>query len=243
MLKIRSPLPPESFMSRRVPVPVPTALPAALALAMEQPEIDEAYTVDNSQPQVESVTINDGSNSRSQVTSISIVFDDEVEHASLQTAFTLTNIDTNTPVETVAVAPTNSGGKTTAVLTFSGANTVDRMGTGVLGDSLADGNYRLNIASTQIVRSDTSTAMAADYIFGGQTAGQLNNDDFYRHFGDIDGNGVTNIFDFSNGFLPAFGTANGNANFEAEMDENGDGIVNIFDFANGFLPNFGTGRQ
>ncbi len=213
------------------------------ALPSTEPAVDETYLVDNVAPQVEGVTINDGSNSRSQVTSVSVVFDQEVDHTLLQTAFALTNIDNDTPVGSIAIAATDSGGKTTAVLTFSGSSTFDRLGTGVLGDSLADGNYRLDIAAAQIVRSDTSTAMAADYIFGGQTAGQPNNDNFFRHYGDANGDGFTNFTDFASGFLPAFATSQGDAGFRADLDNNGDGSDNFTDFAEGFLPNFATGRQ
>ena len=188
------------------------------------------------------MTINDGSASRSQITSVSVVFDREVDHTSLQTAFALTNIDNNTAVGSIAVAASNNNGKTTAVLTFSGASTVDRLGTGVLGDSLADGNYRLNIASAQVARTDTGTTMAADNIFGGQTAGQSNNDDFFRQFGDGDGDGNTDFLDFSGSFLPAFGNGQGSPGFRADMDHDGDGNVDFLDFSGGFLPNFGTGR-
>ena len=189
-----------------------------------------------------SVIINDGSASRSQITSVSVVFDKEVDHASLQTAFALTNVDNNAPVGSIAVAASNSGGKTTVVLTCSGASTFNRIGTGELGDSLADGNYRLNILSAQVVRADTGASMAADYIFGGQTAGQPNNDNFFRQYGDGDGDGNTDFLDFSGSFLPAFGNGQRSPGFRADMDHDGDGNVDFLDFSNGFLTNFGTGR-
>ena len=48
----------------------------------------------SSAPRVESVVINDGADSRSQITSLRVVFDTEVDHTALQSAFDITNIDT-----------------------------------------------------------------------------------------------------------------------------------------------------
>ena len=54
-------------------------------------------------PQVEDIVINDGSTTRSKVTSITVQFDSEVDHNALQTAFSVTNITTSTDVGTVSV--------------------------------------------------------------------------------------------------------------------------------------------
>ena len=109
--------------------------------------------------------------------------------------------------------------------------------------TLLDGNYRLDIASAQVKLADGDLAnMATDYVFGNQVRADANNDNFFRWYGDDDGNGVTNIFDFSNGFLPAFGTSTTSGPYDEAMDNDGNGVVNIFDFSNGFLPKFGTAR-
>ena len=85
--------------------------------------------------------------------------------------------------------------------------------------------------------------MAADHSFGGQTSGQPSNDDFFRWYGDHNGDGFTDFNDFANGFLPAFGSENGpDANYNEGLDANGDGFVDFGDFASDFLPKFGTSR-
>ena len=83
--------------------------------------------------------------------------------------------------------------------------------------------------------------MGERYEFGGQTAGQPSNDDFFRLYGDVDGDGFTDFDDFAGGFLPAFGSSQATTpGFRADLDNNGDGFVDFNDFADGFLPNFGA---
>lgn len=193
-------------------------------------------------PQVDSVVINDGGDSRSQITSVSVTFDTEVDQAALQTAFTLTNSDTSTQVANLIVNTINANGKTTAVLTFgSGASVVDRAGTGALGNSLADGNYRLDILAAQVQAGGSS--MAADVVFGGQNAAATNNDDFFRLYGDASGDGVTNFTDLDNFFAPGFFATEGSASYDATLDGNGDGVINFEDLDNDFAPNFFKARS
>jgi hypothetical protein len=195
-------------------------------------------------PQVESVTINDGIDpSRSKITSLTVRFDTEVDHAALNSAFTVTNITTLTEVGSVNVAATDSGGKTTAVLTFAGASTLAAQ-LGTLATTLVDGNYRLDVAASQVKLADGNlAAMSADYLFGGQMKIDNNNDDFFRWYGDDNGDGFTDFTDFAGGFLPAFGSQSGvGTNYNEGLDGNGDGFVDFTDFASDFLPHFGTQR-
>ena len=193
-------------------------------------------------PQVESVEINGGDASRSGVTSLTVQFDTELDHAALSSAFTISNITTGTQVGTVNVNATDSGGKTTAELTFAGASTITPL-LGPLSNSLADGNYRLDISSGGVKLAEGNLAsMTSDHEFGGQLAAEPNNDNFFRHYGDVDGDGNTDFLDFSNGFLPAFGNGVGDPDYREDLDFNGDGNVDFIDFADGFLPAFGTGR-
>ena len=194
-------------------------------------------------PQVESVTINDGINpSRSKVTSLTVWFDTEVDHAALDSAFTVTNITTNTSVGTVNVAATDTAGKTTAVLTFAGTSTLAPV-VATFGTTLTDGNYRLDIAAAQVkLAGGNLAAMAADYHFGGQLKAAANNDNFFRWYGDDNADGFTDFTDFADGFLPAFGSELGDTNYDVLFDANGDGMVDFDDFAFGFLPRFGTSR-
>ena len=205
---------------------------------------DYPVTIFPAVPQVGSVEINDGVDpSRSKVTFVSVTFDSEVDHTSLNTAFTVTNITTGVQVGNVSVAPTDSGGKTTAVLTFSGASTLAPI-VGTLGTTLVDGNYRLDIAAGQVqLATNNAATMPTDYIFGGQLKADLDNDNFFRWYGDTNGDGDTDFTDFASGFLPAFGSESGvGTNYHEGLDQNGDGFVDFTDFASGFLPKFGTER-
>ena len=125
-------------------------------------------------------------------------------------------------------------GKTVASITFGlGTGVIDR----TTANSLADGNYRLEIDATQITSASSMLAMENNYAYGAQPT-----DNFFRLYGDGNGDGNTDFIDFSGGFLPAFGTGVGSNGYLDEFDSNGDGNVDFIDFSNGFLPNFGTGR-
>ncbi len=190
-------------------------------------------------PTVERVLLNDGSASRSQVTSLRVDFSSELVHGLLASAFVVTNIDTGVAVGSVNVAPANVAGKTTVTLTFTGASTVVRQGTGVLSNSLADGNYRLDIRPEFIRLATGNIAMAANYAFGGQTAAAANNDQFFRLLGDTNGDGVLNGIDL-NAIIPSLFNPLG---YRADLDTNGDGVINGIDL-NALIPTlFGPGRR
>ncbi len=200
------------------------------------------YSIDSTPatPQVESVVINDGSASRSQITSVTVTFDSEVDHANLQSAFTLTNIDTSTQVTGLNIDASDASGKTTVVLTFAaGASVVTRVGTGLQGNSLDDGNYRLDIAGTQVQSASNAAAMAVDYAFGGQNAAGTPNDDFFRLLGDANGDGFRNGIDL-NSIIPSLFNP---LEYRFDLDTNGDGAINGIDL-NDLIPTiFGSPRQ
>ncbi|WP_197455849.1 beta strand repeat-containing protein [Stieleria neptunia] len=182
-------------------------------------------------PAVESIQINDGSPTRSQITSVTVTFDSVVDETTLDNAFQITQVDTGTPVGTINVAKdtTSVPGKTIATLTFAGASTVAREGVGALGNSLADGNYKLDILAANVVSG--GTPMAADYEFGGHNAAvpAADNDDFFRLYGDGNGDGVVDTIDLFDHFAPAFqfGTP------RPDMDGEGNGVIDtldLFDF-------------
>jgi hypothetical protein len=192
-------------------------------------------------PLVEGVVINDGGESRSQVSSLTIDFDSELDHTALQTAFVLTNIDTSEQVSSLVVTPTNLDGKTSVVLTFgAGVSVIDRVGSGSLGSSLANGNYRLDIIASQVrVAGNSTTTMELDYLFGGQTQGQPNNDNFFRLLGDVNGDGALNTIDLT-AAVPSFFNP---AGYREELDVNGDGVINTIDLTSIVPTFFGPGRQ
>lgn len=213
-------------------------------MALDGEVEDYLVNILSAQPQVETVVINDGVDpTRSKVTSLTVQFDSEVNHSALDSAFTITNITDSFAVGAINVAATDANGKTTAVLTFGGTSTISPQ-LASLATTLSDGNYRMDIAAAHVMLADGDmSTMSTDYAFGGQTAEQPNNDDFFRWYGDANGDGFTDFNDFASGFLPAFGSQNGvGTNYNEGFDANGDGFVDFTDFADNFLPRFGTGR-
>lgn len=192
-------------------------------------------------PAVVGVTINEGTSlpmSRSQITSVTIEFDTLIDSTALQSAFQITNFDTGQVVNTLIVGSADSATQTTVTLTFGdgGVSVVNRAGTGLLGNSLADGNYVLDINSLFIVAATGGSPMAADYQFGGQLAAASPNDNFFRIYGDADGSGVTETADLNGFFVPNFFGSND------QMDANGDGVVETADLNLFFVPNFFKSR-
>lgn len=183
--------------------------------------------------------INDGSRQRSQITRLTTSFETEVDHAALQSAFTLTNIDTNQQVAALAVVPFNQNGKTSAVLTFGcGVSVINRMRIAGRGNSLANGNYRPDILASQLQASNGGTTMNSDYIFGGQTAGQPNSDDFFRLYGDVKGDGRLNVIDLHVS-IPTFFNS---AAYREGLDVDGDGVINALN-VNSLIPAFRSRGQ
>jgi len=188
-------------------------------------------------PAVQSVVINGGDNQRSSLTSVVVTFDSLVDVPD--EAFSITNIgipfdSTSTPVTGLLIDTTSVGSQTVATITFgSGNSIVDR----VTANTLADGNYRLDITASQVTATGSGARMNNDFQFGATAA-----DHFFRLFGDADGNGNVDFLDFSSAFLPAFGVSNTSPGYRDEMDADGDHDVDFLDFSHGFLPNFGRGR-
>uniref|UniRef100_UPI003562B090 Ig-like domain-containing protein n=1 Tax=Stieleria sp. TaxID=2795976 RepID=UPI003562B090 len=170
-------------------------------------------------PQLERVAIDDGSGQRSAVRYIDLQFD------SLVTiddgAFQLATSD-GTPV---GVAPVidHINGKTKVRLTFldpaSGADLVDDSG------SLQDGNYTLTILDTH-VRSATGKRLDGDR--DGE-AGAPRVDEFFRFFGDTDGDRDVDGQDYGR-FGLSFLKSNGDAAYNPALDSDGDGDVDGQDY-------------
>jgi hypothetical protein len=182
-------------------------------------------------PSVESVEINDGEGQRSSITSVTVTFDRLVNVPA--SAFSLTNVGSpaapqTIPVTSIVVDAAEIDGKTVASLTFSsGASVSDR----ATGNTLADGRYELVVDASQVISMD-DLSMAGDYSFGAGAA-----DSFFRKYGDANGSGVVDLFDFA-AFRSAFGTSVGDAGYIDGLDANGDQTINLFDFAE-FRSRFG----
>jgi hypothetical protein len=208
-----------------------------------------ATTTIGAPPLVTSIQINDGGASRSQITSLTVTFDAVVDPALLDSAFVIHQIHADAAdvlVDTLQVSADSSSGVTVATLTFevtesNSAATVDRDGTGALGDSLADGNYRLDILAANVVAD--GIAMEANVEFGGQTAGETPNDDFFRLYGDASGDGRTFLEDLDNSFAPSFFLNEDDVGFNASVDGDGDGRIDLVDLDNYFAPNFFASRE
>jgi hypothetical protein len=115
------------------------------------------------------------------------------------------------------------GGRTIATLTFSGANT--EFG------SLTDGVWVFRIDRTRV--SAPTGGMAADFVTPASGPGRI-----HRLYGDVNGDGAVNGFDY-NRFRLAFGSTAADPAYRADLDFNGDGAINGFDY-NRFRTRFGT---
>ncbi len=170
----------------------------------------ESDVADVVAPSVESIVVNNGDEQRSMVNVSTVSFSEIVNVSAAD--FVLQNSDTGTNV-TPTVSTQVVDGKTVATLTFSG--------TGTTAGSLDDGNYSLTVLDT--ITDTAGNVLDGD---GDGTAGGNATDDFFRLFGDVNGDRTVNVIDFFQ-FRNAFG---GSGNFNAAFDSNGDGVINILDF-------------
>jgi hypothetical protein len=206
-------------------------------IAMDGEVEDYQVTIIAAPPQVDSIVINGGEEQRSTITSIDVTFDALVDLTA--NAFAITNLgipigSANIPVTGLEVNTHPVNGVTVATITFGvGDSVITRSSL----NSLADGNYRLSVNAASVTRSGNGRAMVADYSFGASEA-----DEFFRLYGDADGDGDTDFTDFANGFLPAFGTTTTQSGYLDHMNSDDDNDVDFTDFALGFLLNFGEVR-
>lgn len=170
-------------------------------------------------PTVESVVINDGDVQRSKLTSIDVIFDRIVDAPA--EAFAVTDRSNGNPVSALKVQSSQATSKTIARLTFGpGPLVVTRPS----GNSLIDGNYRLTIDGAKIVDLEHATVMAENLVFGDQAT-----DDFFRRFGDSDGDRDVDAQDQGR-FGLSFLKSSGHVDFVDELDGDGDGDVDGVDF-------------
>jgi len=159
-------------------------------------------------PIVQSVVINDGSAQRSMVNRLTIAFSEAVTlNPGAAEVLRQGGGSFTTHVDTQLV-----GGKTVAVLTFSGAD--------VIAGSLVDGKYRLVLHANRI-RDGHGNALDgdADGNAGGNRAHA-----FHRLFGDSDGDGDVDLLD-RDLFRSSFKTSADEAGYLWYFDFDGDGDV------------------
>ena len=188
---------------------------AGNALTPGEPPTDETFTVDNIAPQVDSIAYEDGSAQRSVIRSITVNFDSEV--ITDPGAFVLTTKSgTNIPL---VDSSTLVGGKTRVLLTFSG-DQVDASG------SLIDGNYRLTILDSHV------RDIAGNVLDGNKdgSAGGAAVDEFFRFFGDSDGDRDVDGSDLSR-FLATYRKGSQQSGFSPVFDWDNDDDVDGTDLS------------
>jgi len=174
------------------------------------------------------IVLNDAESDRSIIREVVVSFDDIVTFSP--GAFELIKRGTGGGAVDVNPVIDNSSGSSVVTLELSGAFA------GVAG--LVDGNYQLTVVGDLITSSfgtaidgDGDGTAGGDLVFGDTEA-----DNFFRFFGDLDGNRGVDVFDLL-GFRQAFSTSAGDSAFNEQVDSNADGIVNVFDllaFRNNF---------
>jgi hypothetical protein len=144
----------------------------------------------------------------------------------------------STPVTVVFTIPTGGGtyntttgvgtNVTTLVIRFlaTGNLTVSFLNADPLGNKLglADGNYFLNTTATLVTDAQGKQLDGdRDGNFGGN-----GHDEFYRLFGDVNGDRVVNGLDNVT-FAAANGTSSGNANYQWYLDVDLSGVIDSTD--------------
>jgi len=174
------------------------------------------------------VSLGDGDDQRSMVSEAVVSFDEIV--AIDAGAFEV--IKRGPGGGTVGVIPVidNSSGQTVVTLTFTGQFVTS---TG----SLVDGNYQLTVVGDQITTSsgaldgDGNGTPGGDFLFGDTEA-----DNFFRFYGDVDGDRTVSALDLLR-FRQTFFQSNGDAGFDERFDFDGDGAISSLDLLR-FRQNF-----
>ena len=167
-------------------------------------------------PRVQSVIVNDGHAQRSMVTSLTVVFSSLVSVD--KGAFELRRHGANKGVD-LKVALSTDGGQTVARLTF-------KNGRDVTAASLRDGTYRLIIradkikdASGQLLDGDEDGLAGGNYV-----------DEFFRRFGDTDGDNDVDRLD-AKAFGGALGKRKRDPGYLWYLDLSANGRVSSEDVA------------
>jgi len=158
---------------------------------------------------VSELIIDNGTDSRSMVRSITLIFDGIVDPQS--DAIKVAQRETGSEVD-FTLTIDNSSGVSQATLTFLGDLTTD-------SGSLVDGNYQLDVVGDLLGSASGGT----DFVFGDQEG-----DNLYRFFSDSNGDRTSDVFDLL-GFRKTYRLGQDDPGFDAQFDENADGTVNIRD--------------
>ncbi len=199
-------------------------------------------------PSLVSVSVNGGDTfknaaQRSEITSLVIGFSAPVVVSA--GAFSIANVGlvtSQTPVEIAQsqILVTADASQMVYTIRFApGAGVVTRSATNGIGrgHSLADGNYVLTIDPTKVTRGGVNLSASNTLGDGDNQYGDVVTDDFFRMFGDGNGDGVV-----STGDTAAFRASL--SAYDAAFDADGDGFVlNSGVDRTDFLSNYGKRRR
>lgn len=177
---------------------------------------------------VQEVVINDGRNSRSQIQSVRVVFNQLVYHQLLVQAFQFSHLGQQQFFPSTTVAVQDVDGRTEATITFEGRDgSAGRIGT----QGLIDGYYQMRIrASAVLSQSDPSLPLYEDFVFGTDQGVVDAADSFFRLFGDDDGDGDVDGQDFG-AMVRAFPSDSASSQFDPLLDFDRDGDIDSRDLA------------
>ena len=166
------------------------------------------------------IVINDAEARRSVVDEVVVSFDDIVTFDA--GAFELVKRGPDSGVVNVTPMVDNSSGFSVVTLELSGAFTNS--------SGLVDGNYQLRVFG-DLVTSSSGTAIDGDGdgIAGGNLVfGDTAADNFFRFFGDNDGNRNVSLIDLL-AFRQTWSSSAGDPEFNSQLDSNADGVIDLFD--------------
>ncbi len=188
-------------------------------------------------PTIESVVVNGGDVQRSVVTELSLNFSSSVGiDDSNGSPFVILNRDSNETVDHTATV-NRVDGNTNVLLNFVAGPSVNERGS--LLPSLADGDFQITVDASlvnldnKLLDGNGDGTGGDNYVFG-----TLSADRFYCLFGDHNGNGLVDLFDFS-AFRAAYATSSSHPNYVQHFDVDGNGLINLFDFSR-FRNNYGN---
>ncbi|MEZ6134274.1 MAG: SdrD B-like domain-containing protein [Pirellulaceae bacterium] len=182
------------------------------ALPDGEPETDQAYMLDNVAPKVNHFVVDDGSAQRSVVRSLTYEFDSPIVYSV--GAFALETSAGQTVPFSLDISP----GVLADLFVFSFP--------GLTGGSLSDGNYRLLVDESLITDAAGNNL---DGNYDGSAGGARAVDEFFRFFGDYDGDRDVDAADYVN-FRRTYRRNSSSSLFNSAFDFDADGIVDGSDY-------------
>lgn len=176
-----------------------------------------SFQVVSGPPAIEKIEINDGSAQRSMVQTINLYFNGIVSMGAGTINLVRQNGRTVPNTSIVVDSFINDSQKTVATVRFTGR--------GATGGSIMDGRFRLNINMDLI--HDVATGLVATNGFDSAPGGNRSFD-FFRLFGDSNGNAVIDSEDRSL-YRSALRSQEGDANYVAYFDYNSNGLISSGD--------------